>query len=188
MKMQYISYFFFIFCATFLWNKNQWGQLWATQWFDEEGFLAGTKCPCPSSYPQPYRLYLIQPCLTSIPAVQYSLICHVSNANFNVLPSHMLWKKESATVMLWLLSNPQLNKHRGHLQVGRHWDVCLSRLSTSLPLLQLTPYLSNAKGKRRQELTTATSHCDLHSQSCSGWLRNLNDSIYSIRCVSTVKI
>lgn len=113
------------------------------------------KVPHPSSYPRPLRLHLIQPCLTSIPAVQYSLICHVLNANFNVLPPHMLWKGESATVMLWLLSNPQLNKHRGHLQVGRHRDVCLSRRSTSLPSLQLTPYLSNAEGKR--DLTTATS-------------------------------
>ena len=110
------------------------------------------------SYPLPYWLYLIQPCLTSIPAVQYRLICHVSNANFNVLPSHMLWKKESAAVMLWLLSNPQLNKHKGHLQVGRQRDVCLSRQSTSLlllQLLQLTPSLRNAKVKRRQELRTA---------------------------------
>lgn len=120
-------------------------------WFEGK-ILAETRRPRPSSYPRPHRLYLIQPCLTSTPAAQYHLICHVSNANFNVLPSHMPWKKESATVMLWLLSNPQLNKHRGHLQVGRLWHVCLSRQSTSLPLLQLTPSLSNAK--RRRALTT----------------------------------
>lgn len=135
--------------------------------------LAGTKCPRPSSYTQPYRLFLIQPCLTSIPAVQYSLICHVLNANFNVLPSHMLWKKESATVMLWLPSNPQLNKHRDHLQVGRHWDVCLSGQSTSLTLVQLTLSLSNAKNKRLQVFTTATSHCDRRSWSCCGWLKKV---------------
>lgn len=89
------------------------------------------------------------------PAVQYRLICHVSNANFNVLPSHMLQKTESAAVMPWLPSNPQLNKHKGHLQVGRHWDVCLSRQSTSLPLLQLTPSLWNTEVKRCRELTAA---------------------------------
>lgn len=33
--------------------------------------LAETLCPCFSSYPRPHRLYFIQPCLTSIPAVQY---------------------------------------------------------------------------------------------------------------------
>lgn len=64
-----------------------------------------------------YRLYLVQPCINGIPAVQYNLVSHVLNANFSVPPSHMLWKMESATVMLRLLSNPQLNKRGGHLQV-----------------------------------------------------------------------
>ncbi len=135
--------------------------------------LAATWCPRPSSYPRPYRLYLIQPCLTSTPAVENRLICHVSNANFNVVPSHMPWKKESATVMLWLLSNPQLNKHRGHLQVGRHWDVCLSRQSTSLPLLQLTPFPLKCKGEETASAQNRTSRCDLHYYSCHGWPRKL---------------
>lgn len=95
--------------------------------------------------PQPYRLYLIQPCISSIPAVQYSRVAHVLNANFIAPPSHMLWKMESATAMLRLLSSAQLSKRGGHLQVGRHRDVCLSRQSTSLPLLQLTSPLSGAK-------------------------------------------
>lgn len=65
----------------------------------------------------PCRLYLIQTCISGIPAVQYSRVSRVLNANFNVPPSHMLWKMESAAVMLRLLSNPQLNKRGGHLHV-----------------------------------------------------------------------
>lgn len=124
-----------------------------TRLFDEEGSWQKHGAPVLPFYPPPYQLYLIQPCLTSIPAVQYRLICHVSSANFNALPSHMLWKKDSATPMLWLPSNPQLNKHRGQLQVGRHWDVCLSRQSAALPSLQLTPSLSDGKSSQLLQVT-----------------------------------
>ena len=55
-----------------------------------------------------------------------------------------------ATAMIWLQSHPQLNKYKSHLQVCRHQGVCLSRLSTSLPLVQLTRSLSNAKVKRKR--------------------------------------
>lgn len=108
-----------------------------------------SKVPHPSSYPRPRRLHLIQPCLTSIPAVQYSLICHVLNANFNVLPPHMLWKGESASAMLWLLSNPQLNKHRGYLQVGRDRDVCVSRRFHLPPFTPVDPLPLKRRGEKR---------------------------------------
>lgn len=97
-----------------------------------------------------------QPCLTSIPTVQYSLICHVLNANFNVLPPHMPPKGESrpqrcsgcCPILSWIntgaicrLADTEMFVFQGD--------------STSLPSLQLTPCLSNAEGKR--DLTTATS-------------------------------
>lgn len=94
---------------------------------------------------QPHQLYLIQLCISGIPAVQCSRVSHVLNANFIVPPSHMLWKMESATVMIRLLANPQLSKSRTHWQVGRCKDVCLSKHSTFLPFLQLTLFLSVAK-------------------------------------------
>lgn len=76
-------------------------------------------------------LDLVQPCFNGLPAVQYNLVSHVLNANFNVPPSQMLWKMESDTVMLRLLSNPQLNKRGGHLQV--EMLRCLSLKAIHLP-------------------------------------------------------
>lgn len=94
-------------------------------------------------------------------------------------------KKECGTVMRWLLSNPQLNKHRGHLQVGRHWDVCLSRQSTSLPLLQLTPLPLKRKGEETARAYNCL--CDLHSQSCCSWSDTWKTWVSSFLCVSAVR-
>lgn len=123
----------------------------------------------PTSYPLTCRLYLIR---ASLLFNTFSFVIYQIQTS-TYCPHICCGRRSLATVMLWLLSNPQLYKHKGHLQVGRHRDVCLSRQSTSLSFLQLTPSPPNVKVKRRQELTTA-QFALIGREPCTTRVRNIN--------------
>lgn len=96
-----------------------------TRWLDAKKVLADVSIPPLTSttlaVPHASMPY-------SIPAVQYHLICHMYQTS--IYWPHICRGKKAAK--LWLRSNPQLNKHEGHLQVGRLGDICLLRQSTLL--------------------------------------------------------
>lgn len=130
------------------------------------------------------------PYLPSLPSLLFSYR-HLSfvmyqTQNFNVLPPHMLWKRPAATLMLWLLSSAQLNKHSSHLQVGRRCDVCLSRrvqppllLSSPTPL-PVPPSPSFSLSEAKVRLVQVHGSLQLPSEKDQNFLRRFNLKDYCI--------
>ncbi|CAB1419590.1 unnamed protein product [Pleuronectes platessa] len=85
----------------------------------------------------------------------------------------MPWKKEPATAMPWLLSNPQLNKHEGHLQ-AMHLP----------PFTPADPFSRRRKGEERERGGTSSwASGSLRSHVKQSW-RNLVDSRLSNTAVT----
>lgn len=132
----------------------------------------------------------LMPYLPSLPSLLFSYR-HLSfvmyqTQNFNVLPPHMLWKRPAATLMLWLLSSAQLNKHSSHLQVGRRCDVCLSRrvqppllLSSPTPL-PVPPSPSFSLSEAKVRLVQVHGSLQLPSEKDQNFLRRFNLKDYCI--------
>lgn len=130
-----------------------------TWWFDEEGSWQRYGGPFHHRTVRHTRSTTSTPALPASPLLdaisfvmyqmQMSKYCpHICCGKRSLLQ----WCSGCCPILSWI--------NTCHLQVGRHWDVCLSRQSTSLSLcssspLPLSPFPANPKVKRPQELTTA---------------------------------